>query len=88
MRPSLLLEDAVPRQVDVVIRDAATRTILFRSGPVQVNPDQEDVPVTLRAVEGVPAERGTPLRIEVRDTRTEEVIVASDSTLSVELTGW
>ena len=80
-RGSLLVEDAIARQVDVVIRDARSRTILFRSPVVAVTPDREEVAVALTVVEGSAAPRGTPLRIEVRDGRTEEVLDAGDSVL-------
>ena len=87
-RGSLLVEDAIARQVDVVIRDARSRAILFRSPVVTVTPDREQVAVALTAVEGSAAPRGTPLRIEVRDGRTEEVLDATDSLLSIELLAW
>ena len=87
-RSSLLVEDAIARQVDVVIRDARSRTILFRSPVVAVTPDREQVAVALTVVEGSAAPRGTPLRIEVRDGRTEEVLDAGDSVLAVELSAW
>ena len=87
-RASLLVEDAIARQVDVVIRDARSRAILFRSSSVAVTPDREEVAVALMAVEGSAAPRGTPLQIEVRDGRTEEILDATDSLLSIELLAW
>ncbi len=45
-RASLLVEDAIPRPVDVVIRDAGSRMILFRSDSVTVTPDREEVAVS------------------------------------------
>ena len=87
-RASLLVEDAIARQVDVVIRDAQSRAILFRSPPVTVTPDREQVAVALTAVAGGVAPRGTPLRIEARDGRTEEILDATSSLLSIELLAW
>jgi hypothetical protein len=87
-RGSLLVEDAIARQVDVVIRDARSRAILFRSPVVAVTPDREQMAVALTAVAGASAPRGTPLQIEVRDGRTEEVLDATDSLLSIELLAW
>jgi hypothetical protein len=87
-RASLLVEDAIARQVDVVIRDAQSRAILFRSPSVTVTPDREQVTMALTAVEGSIASRGTPLRIEARDGRTEEILAAVDSLLSIELLAW
>lgn len=87
-RASLLVEDAIARQVDVVIRDAQSRAILFRSLSVTVTPDREQVTMALTAVEGSIASRGTPLRIEARDGRTEEILAAVDSLLSIELLAW
>lgn len=87
-RPSLLIEEGLPRQVDVVIRHAQQRTILFRAEGVQVTPDQERISVSLRVEEGVTAERGTPLRIEARDRATEEILDQADSVLMIELGAW
>ncbi len=87
-RPSLFVEEGLPRQVDVVIRHAQQRTILFRSDGVPVTPDQERVSVSLRVEEGVTAERGTPLRIEARDRATEEILDQADSVLMIELGAW
>lgn len=39
-RGSLLLEDTLPRHVDVIIRHRETRAILFRSAQIEVTPDQ------------------------------------------------
>jgi hypothetical protein len=88
VRSSLFVEDVIPRQVEVIIRHAAQRTILFRSEPITLTPDQQTIDVRLRASPGVVAGRGTPLRIEVRDTRTEEVLDTVDSTLLIEMTWW
>jgi len=88
IRSSLLMDESIPRQVDVVVRDARQNTILFRSDPVSVTPDQHTVAVTVPAVEGAAAERGTTLRIEVRDKRDDGVIASGPSILMTEMTGW
>ena len=88
-RSGLLLEDAIPRQVDIVIRETRARTILFRSERVTVTPDREEVIVLVDAVEGAAAERGTAVRVEVRDVRTDDDVLAScESILAISLTGW
>jgi hypothetical protein len=87
-RGSLFLEDALSRQVSVTIREANERTILFHSAPTAVTPNKTQVEVYLAVTEGAVAERGTPLRIEVRDARTDDVLATGDSTLMTELTGW
>jgi hypothetical protein len=87
-RGSLLPEDAIAREVDLVIRDAQQRTIIFRSQPVSVTPDLSELSILLEATDDVVAERGTSLVIEVRDRRTEEVISSGPSTLMIEMTGW
>lgn len=83
-----LASDALARQVDVVIRDKAQGGILFKSEPVHVTPGQPGVSVTAKALESAVAQRGTPLRVEVRDTATEVILDAADSTLMIELTEW
>jgi hypothetical protein len=44
--------------------------------------------VELKPSAGVTAERGTPVRIEVRDAHTEEVLDSVTSTLLVALDDW
>ena len=85
---SLLIEEAIPRQVEVLIRHAQTRTILFRSLPQTVTPDHTQVSITVPATEGVAASRGTALQVEVRDAKTEDVLHQIASILMIELTGW
>lgn len=85
---SLLLEEAIPRQVEVLIRHAQTRAILFRSDAQTVTPNQAQVKMTLTMLAGVTADRGAALLIEARDARTEEVLHQQASTLMIELTGW
>jgi len=87
-RGSLLIEDATPRQVEVVIRDAGTHRILFRSLAVSITPDRELVDVTVTALEGMVAVRGAALRIEVRDSGTEQVLDTGESMLAIDLAGW
>jgi hypothetical protein len=87
-RGSMLVEDALPRRVEVVIRHAEQQTILFRSNEVELTPDQELVPITLHKTPGVVAAVSTPLRIAVRDTLTEAVIAEGNSTLRIELDEW
>jgi hypothetical protein len=84
----MFIEDAIPRQVEVRLRDARKKTILFRSTPKTITPDQEEVPVVLQPVEDAQAERGTALTIEVRDLHTDEVINRNTTTLMVPLENW
>jgi len=82
-RPGLFPEDALPRRVTIVIRDATTSAFLFRSGDVSVTPDLDTMNVTLYPT-AEPAARGTEVRIEVRDATNDEVIARGDSVLLVE----
>ncbi len=86
-RRGLFSEDALPRRVTVVIRDAATSAILFRAGEVSVTPDLDTMSVTLEPT-AEPASRGTEVRIEVRDATNEDVIARSDSVLMVDKDDW
>ena len=52
------------------MRNATSREILFRSEPRTVTPDQDTVEVALSST-GAVAPRGTPVRIELRDLKTE-----------------
>jgi len=85
---SLLREDSIPRQVEIVVRHATTHTILFRSQTVTASGDEAQIEIAAPAVEGVSAERNTPLRIQVRDPRTEAVLAETECTLMIELGGW
>lgn len=87
-RQTLFVEEAMPRGIEVLIRDARTNTILFRSEAQQVTPDQPQVTLALTAQAGAVAERDTPLRIEVRDSSDESILDRAESTLKIELTGW
>jgi len=42
----------------------------------------------MELIENVEAERNTPLTIELRDTRTDEVINTVASTLMVDIENW
>jgi len=88
VREGIFIEDAIPRQVEVRIRDARKKTLLFRSASRTITPDQEEVPVVLEPVEDVEAERGTALTIEVRDLHTDEVIATASTILMVPLENW
>jgi hypothetical protein len=85
---SLLLEEAIPRQVEVLIRHAQTRAILFRSQPQTITPSQAQFQVRTTALAGVTGDRSAALLIEARDAKTEEVLHQQASTLMIELTGW
>jgi serine/threonine protein kinase len=87
-RGSLLIEDALSRTVDVVIRHAQDRAILFRSDQIEITPDQDQVAVQLRLMSGAAAAWDAPLRIEVRDATTEDVIAEAASTLRARLDEW
>jgi hypothetical protein len=58
------------------------------SAQLEVAPDQESLGVALRRTSNATAPRDTTVRIEVRDTLTEEVIDATDSVLAVDLDDW
>lgn len=84
----LLLEDAIARQVEVVVRATESFSLLFRSEPLSVSAEQSTQEVTLTQIEGVEAARGSQLRIEVRDPRSEEVLHSIESVLKIELSAW
>lgn len=81
-------EEALSRQVEVRIRENRHNTILFLSAPKMITPGQEEVPVMMELVEGIEAERNTPLTIEVRDTRTGGIIDTAITTLMVAIENW
>lgn len=87
-RAQLFVEDALPRHVDVLIRNAANRVILFRSAQIEITPDQDSVSIALRRTPNATADRDTAVRIEVRDMLTEEVIDAANSVLGISLDDW
>jgi hypothetical protein len=97
-RPKIILEvrreklfgndETLARQVEVRIRENRHNTTIFRSAPKMVTPGQELVSITMELVEGVEVERNTPLTIEVRDIRTDEVISTATTTLMVTIENW
>jgi hypothetical protein len=86
-KPSFLSEDALPRRIDVIVRNALTQDILFRCEPITVTPDRDTVEMVLVATDAIAA-RGTPVRIEVRDLKDESVIADAESILQVEMDAW
>jgi hypothetical protein len=80
----------LPRQVEVVIREAKQQTILFHTDPRMIMPEaeQRQVSVSIKPLEGVDAKRHTPLIIELRDSRTGEILDRQTSTLMVDLENW
>src|SRR6266496_317000 len=84
-REGMFIEEAIPRQVEVRLLDARQKTILFRSEPKIITPDQEEVALTLQQLEDEQVERGTLLIIQVLDARTGEVIATGHTTLMVQL---
>lgn len=87
-RDGMFIEDTIPRQVEVKLLDGRQKAVLFRSEPKTVTPDQEQVGIALQSLEDAQAERGTPLIIEVRDLRTNEVIATASTALMVPLENW
>lgn len=85
---SLFAEDAMSRQVEVIIRDKTHLAILFRSAPVTVALKDAMQELTLQAESEAKAERNTPLLIEVREVSTERQLYQIESTLMIALTGW
>ena len=76
------------KKVEVVIRDASTNKILFRSPVETLTPDRDRVDVVATALEGAVSARNTQLRVEVRDGATEKLLDSIGSTLAIDLTGW
>ncbi len=85
---TLLLDEVIARDVEVVIRDAASRMILFESDQYAVKPTDNTVDVTLRLRSGATATRNTALVIEVRDPHTEALITSVPSRLLIDLDTW
>ncbi len=88
VRRENLFDEPLARQVDVRIRENRHNTILFQSQPIMLTPRHDSVPVTLTVVEGVEATRNTSLTIEVRDTRTEQVVAQATTVLMVDIENW
>lgn len=83
-----LFDEALARQVDVRILEKQHNTVLFRSPTILLTPKQESVAVTLDLTKDAEATRMTNLSIEVRDTRTEQVIATATTILMVEIENW
>jgi len=81
-------EAALARQVEVKIFEDRHNSIIFHSAPKMITPDQEVVPISMELDDNAEAERGTPLRIEVRDARTGELITSATTTLMVAIENW
>ncbi|QBD82808.1 PglZ domain-containing protein [Ktedonosporobacter rubrisoli] len=98
LRPKIILEarhehlfgdeEALARQVEVRIQERAHNTVIFSSEPKIITPTHEPVEFPMKLLDDVAAERGTPLLIEVRDTREDRVIASEKTTLMVEIEGW
>lgn len=88
VRRERLFDELLARQVEVRIWEKRHNTILFRSQPVMMTPKQESVVVTMELVENAVAPRNTPLTIEVRDTRTDQVLRQATTVLMVEIENW
>ncbi len=84
----LFAEDGLPREVEVLIRNANSHAILYRSTPRVLKPGDQQAVIEAPGMPGAEAARDTALRIEVRDTHTEEILASQPSTLKTELTGW
>ena len=84
VRDTMFVEDALPARVDVVIRNADTQVVVFRSKTHEVKPDTDLVPITVDWTE-VETPRGTPLRIEAREAATGRVIDTHMTTLKIDL---
>jgi PglZ domain len=84
---SMLFENALPREVVVVIRDAESGDVVFRSAQEHLAPDRREVPVALQYT-GVAIERDAAVRIEVRDARTDEVLTTGESVMKTAGDEW
>ena len=73
---------------EILIRNANTQQILFRSSSFIVTGERAQVEEALDTVEGASAARTTPLAIQVREAHTEALIAEAASTLMIELGGW
>jgi hypothetical protein len=76
------------RQVEVIVRDSEQQTILFRTKPMLIKPDNQPTAVTLEPLDDVEAARNTLLLMELRDARTNEILDHQNSTLMVALENW
>jgi hypothetical protein len=82
------LNENLARQITVSLKHAGTMQVLLTSQPQFVTPKEDHVFVPVEPVENVEAERGTPLRIEVHDTRTGEPLAEGTTVLMVPIENW
>jgi hypothetical protein len=85
---SLFKEESIPRHIEIVVRDAKSRVILFASEPTVAQADRSELEIPLTVNPGVTADRNTKLRIELRDPNTENVIDSVDAKLMIEISEW
>jgi len=98
LRPKITLEvrreqlftsdDVLARQVDLRLRNVQNQDILFSSASVLITPDQEPIAVLVNLVEGVEAERGTPLVIEMWDMLTGKILDSQPTVLMIPIENW
>lgn len=81
-------ENALTREVELIVRDSQRKRILFRSPRTTVVPNQEQVLLTIEPEDDVEAARGTRVTIELHDVRTNRVLDTQTTVLMVELENW
>jgi len=85
----LFSDDSVlSRQVEIIVRDREQQTVLFRTRPTLIKPEDRSVAVTIEPLDDVEAARNTMLLIELRDARTNAILDHQTSTLMVALENW
>jgi hypothetical protein len=80
-------ENELPREVEILMRDEQER-VIFASERKLVTPSDAQLTVTLVPKPDAEAERGTQLRLDLRDAQTHEVIDTHPTTLMVDLENW
>lgn len=85
---TLLLDEVIARDIEMIIRDTATHNILFTSERYAVKPTDTTVDVMLKLRSGARAARHATLVIEVRDPNTEALITSIPSQLMIEIDEW
>jgi len=85
---TLLLDEVIARDIEVLIRDATTRAILFTSERYAVKPTDTTIDVMLQLRSGATAARNTNLVVDVRDPHTEAVIMSTSSRLMIDIDTW
>lgn len=98
LRPKITLEvrreglfasdEALARHISISLIDGRTGAKLFTSEVQLITPDQDRVSVQVEPVSNAEAARGTPLRIELRDARTEELLDMQTTILMVPIENW